>query len=197
MATSLFAVRFIALPLPQASPHFLMIRTDNRLFAALALSLSLHLLPFLPGTFSQSSAPPAAAPLQAELRPLPPAESRPAPPLHLPEPSTRSAPPPRPPSAQEQRSAPKTWTQSIREQLKKLDAAGQFYPGEAITQGLEGEVQVLLIIDENGNVVATRIEQGSGHPILDDAALRAARSLKSLPSDAPRQTVLPVRFRLR
>ena len=36
-----------------------------------------------------------------------------------------------------------------------------------------------------------------GHAILDEAALRAARSLKSLPADAPRQTVLPIRFRLK
>ena len=56
---------------------------------------------------------------------------------------------------------------------------------------------VLLVIDENGNVVATRIEQSSGHPILDEAALRAARTLKSLPADAPQQSVLPIRFRLR
>ena len=68
---------------------------------------------------------------------------------------------------------------------------------EAIARGLEGEVQVLLVIDENGQVVATRLEQGSGHAILDEAALRAARSLKSLPADAPRQTVLPIPFRLK
>jgi protein TonB len=85
----------------------------------------------------------------------------------------------------------------VRQQLQKLDAAGRFYPAEAIARGLEGEVQVLLVIDENGQVVATRLEQGSGHAILDEAALRAARSLKSLPADAPRQTVLPIRFRLK
>jgi protein TonB len=55
----------------------------------------------------------------------------------------------------------------------------------------------LLVLDESGQVVATRVEQGSGHAILDDAALRAARSLKSLSADAPRQTVLPIRFRLK
>jgi protein TonB len=197
MATNLFAVRFIALPLPQASSHFLMIRTDYRLFAALALSLSLHLLAFLLGAFSRSSAPPAAAPLQAELRLPPPAESVSSPPLQLPEPAPKASASPRQQPAQSKAEAPKTWTQAVREQLKKLDAAGQFYPAEAIAKGLEGEVQVLLIIDESGQVVAARVEQGSGHPILDEAALRAARTLKSLPTDAPRQTVLPVRFRLR
>ena len=91
----------------------------------------------------------------------------------------------------------KTWTQAVRDHLKKLDNAGQFYPADAIARGLEGEVLVLIIIDEAGKVSAARVERGSGHPILDDAALRAVRSLQSLPADAPRQVVLPVRFRLR
>ncbi|WP_191090402.1 energy transducer TonB [Dechloromonas sp. CZR5] len=173
-----------------------MTQTDYRLFAALALSLFLHLLPVLPGVFDSSRpVPPAASPLLAELRPPPPEEDA-SPPLHLPPPPTTSA-APRPPPARSKAEAPTTWTQAVREQLKKLDRAGQFYPAEAIARGLEGEVHVLLIIDESGQVVATRIEQGSGHPILDEAALRAARTLNSLPADAPRQTVLPVRFRLR
>jgi protein TonB len=198
MATSLFAVSLIAIPLPQASPHFLMISTDIRLFAALALSLSLHVLPFLPGMLAQPTRPPATPPIQAALRSLPPPMPAPAPELHLPEPPPKKAEPARAhrqtPAAP---NAPQTWTQAVREQLKKLDAAGQFYPAEAIARGLEGEALVLLVIDESGQVLATRIEQGSGHAILDEAALRAARSLKSLPADAPRQTVLPIRFRLK
>ena len=67
----------------------------------------------------------------------------------------------------------------------------------AFAQGLEGEVQVLLIINESGTVSAARVEQSSGQAILDEAALRAVRSLRSLPADAPREVVLPVRFRLR
>ncbi|HQN42128.1 MAG TPA: glycosyltransferase, exosortase A system-associated, partial [Pseudomonadales bacterium] len=46
---------------------------------------------------------------------------------------------------------------------------------EAIARGLQGEAHVLLVIDEAGNVVATRLEQSSGHAILDEAALRAGR----------------------
>lgn len=175
-----------------------MIRADFRLFAALALSLSLHVLPVLPEMLVDTLRPPPAPPIQATLRTLPPPTAAPAPVLKIPEPPPRRSEPPKqhrentaPPSA------PKTWTQVVREQLKKLDAAGQFYPAEAIARGLEGEALVLLIIDESGQVVATRLEQSSGHAILDEAALRAARSLKSLPADAPRQTVLPVRFRLK
>lgn len=175
-----------------------MISVDFRLFAALALSLSLHVLPVLPEMLADIPRLPPVPPIQATLRSLPPPEPAPAPVLQMPEPPPRHSVPAKP-----QRQLPaapvaaKTWTQVVREQLKKLDAAGQFYPAEAIARGLEGEAQVLLIIDESGQVVATRIEQGSGHPILDEAALRAARSLKSLPADAPRQTVLPVRFRLK
>ena len=48
-----------------------------------------------------------------------------------------------------------------------------------------------------GKVSAARVEQGSGYPLLDAAALRAVRSLHTLPADAPREAVLQLRFRLR
>lgn len=178
-----------------------MTRIDYRLFAALALSLLLHLLPLLPA-LDLDQKPPASAPMTAQLRP-PPAPAA-TPPLSLPEQPRLSSEPaaktPKPPPKSSDSAKPqqaKTWTQAVREHLKKLDQAGQFYPAEAIARGLEGKVQVLLIIDEAGKVSAARVEQGSGHALLDEAALRAARSLQSLPADAPRQVVLPVRFRLR
>lgn len=175
-----------------------MISADFRLFAALALSLSLHVLPVLPDMLADTLRPPPAPPIQATLRTLPPPTAAPAPVLKMPEPPPRRSEPPKQHRENTAApSAPKTWTQVVREQLKKLDAAGQFYPAEAIARGLEGEALVLLIIDESGQVVATRLEQSSGHALLDEAALRAARSLKALPADAPRQTVLPVRFRLK
>lgn len=93
--------------------------------------------------------------------------------------------------------ATKTWTQAVSQHLNKLNASGLFYPQEAIARSIEGEVLVLIIIDEAGQVSAARVEESSGHKILDDAALRAVRSLRSLPADAPREALLPVRFRLR
>ncbi|MBS1145033.1 MAG: energy transducer TonB [Proteobacteria bacterium] len=180
-----------------------MTRIDYRLFAALAISLALHLLPLLPDFDFGQNFRSTVKPLTAELRQPAPAAA--TPPLSLPE--ARKPPPDAPAKAQPDKSpqttdraapAPaRTWTQAVREHLKKLDASGQFYPADAIARGLEGEVLVLLIIDEAGKVSAARVEQGSGHPILDEAALRAVRSLQSLPADAPRQVVLPVRFRLR
>ena len=71
------------------------------------------------------------------------------------------------------------------------------YPPEAIERGLQGEALVLLFLDQAGNVAAARLESSSGHALLDDAAVRAARSLRALPGSAPREALLPVRFRLR
>jgi protein TonB len=71
------------------------------------------------------------------------------------------------------------------------------YPREAIERGLEGEALVLLFLDASGNAVAARIETSSGHALLDDAAVRAARELRALPEGTPRDVLLQVRFRLR
>lgn len=201
--TNCFIDALINLP----SPHFRTTPTDRRLLVTLALSLLLHGLPWLPGLILAPNKPSTAAiPLSASLRP-PAAPIQAAPPLSLPEPAKPPAqveskpplepkPPAKPPTKTEGKPA-RTWTQAVRQHLKKLDALGQFYPAEAIARGLQGEVLVLLIIDENGQVVAARVEQGSGHPLLDEAALRAVRSLRSLPADTPREMVLPVHFRLR
>ena len=55
----------------------------------------------------------------------------------------------------------------------------------------------MLFLDEAGNAIAARVEASSGHKLLDDAAVRAARTLKALPASAPREALVPVRFRLR
>jgi len=166
----------------------------------------LHLLPFVVALISPSHRPPPPRPpLVATLR-LPPAPEAaplpPPPPLTLPEQPKPEAPKP-PPEKKKPipREAPpkaaKNWTQAVSRHLNKLNANGLFYPQEAIAHGLEGEVLVLIIIDQSGQVTAARVEEGSGHKILDDAALKAVRSLRSLPADAPREALLPVRFRLR
>lgn len=149
--------------------------------------------------------PSTAAPLIAELRPPPPAPTA-TPLLTLPEPAApakaekpAAQPPKKPPRATAKPAAhPVTsWTAAIGEQLRKRHAEGQFYPPEAIALGLQGEVLVLMIIDQSGSVSAARVERSSGHAILDQAALRAVRALRSLPADAPQEAVLPVRFSLR
>jgi len=182
--------------------------TQYRLTLALALSLLLHLAPFIEGLFEPAPKSAAPPPLKAELRRTPslptpslPTPSLPAPvPLTLPEPQ-----PPAPmakttPPAKKVMTAPtgkRIWQDEIRQQFRKQHERQEFYPVEAIRQGIEGEALVLVMLDPNGQVSAARIEESSGHRILDDAALRAVRALHSLPADAPRETLLPVRFRLR
>lgn len=180
-----------------------MTRTHRLLFLAIVCSLLLHALPFLPELISAPKKSSTAKPMTASLRPPVELASRPAPQaaLTLPEPVAKKTPPPpaKTTTKPEQPATPqaKTWTQAVRQHLKKLQESGQFYPEEARRRGIEGEALVLLIIDPSGNVVAARLEQSSGYRLLDDAALSAVRSLRSLPSDAPQESLLPVRFRLR
>lgn len=179
-------------------------RTLRPLLAAIGVSLLLHALPFasalLPAAKPDKPAP--SQPLQATLSPRP--QAAPDPTFILPEPEPE---PPREAAAQpvEKKPAPavdrkktaKTWTQAIREQFSEQQRQGLFYPEEAIRQGLQGEALVLLVLDEGGHVVAARIEESSGHALLDEAALKAVRRLRTLPADAPAESLLPVRFRLR
>lgn len=128
-------------------------------------------------------------------------------PARLPPPVPLSLPEPEPPKAPAKAKLPaktvltaanskRTWQEEIRQQFRKQHERQEFYPLAAIAQGIEGEALVLLILDASGQVAAARIEQSSGQPLLDAAALRAVRALRSLPADAPRETLLPVRFRL-
>lgn len=184
-----------------------MTRTDRLLFLAIVGSILFHALPFLPELISVPEKPSTAPAMQVRLQP-PPEATRPpvtSVPLLLPEqppqpPQEKTPPPPakaEPKARKTLPTAPQTWKQAMRQQFKKLQDKGLFYPEEARRQGIEGDVLVLLIIDPSGNVVAARVEQSSGHRILDEAALQAVRSLRSLPADAPQESLLPVRYRLR
>jgi len=72
-----------------------------------------------------------------------------------------------------------------------------FYPPEAVARGLEGEAILLLELGDDGRIVGASLAASSGHRILDEAALAAARRLGSLgPAAAGRTVLFPVRFRL-
>jgi protein TonB len=72
-----------------------------------------------------------------------------------------------------------------------------FYPPEALAKGLEGEVVLLIELGDGGRIAAASVASGSGHVLLDDAALRAARRLGALnPALAGKAILLPVRFRI-
>jgi protein TonB len=85
---------------------------------------------------------------------------------------------------------------SARQQLEELARRGDFYPLEAIENRWQGEVSVRIFLDAQGQVIAARVEAGSGYPILDEAALRAVRALTSLPADGLEEAIFPVRFHL-
>lgn len=179
----------------------------GRLRLALAgiLSLLFHVLALGAGHWLAERRPSHAAEtpalLQATLMQPPP---EPAPALIAPDspepaaPPTTAAPkpppPPRPPRAT---AAKATMAGEVARAASQQIAEHLFYPPEAIAHGLEGEAQVMLFLDAAGNAVAARLERSSGHAILDDAAVHAARAVRSLPDAAPREVLLPVRFRLR
>ena len=175
-----------------------MSRTLRPLIGALGASLLLHLLPFVNAWQTAPVPPPEEVPpLQARLSAKP--FSMNSPEFLLPEPETMTpasvdTPPASKPAVA--RGGRKTWTQAIDEQFAAQQREGLFYPEEAIRQGLEGEVLVLLLLDEQGEVVAARVEESSGHPLLDEGAVRAVRRLRALPGDAPVETLLSVSFSL-
>lgn len=70
-----------------------------------------------------------------------------------------------------------------------------YYPEEAVAQGWEGEVRLLLRLDADGNVLDAQVASGSGHAILDQAAVRAAYAVGRM-AGAGHELLLPVVFRL-
>lgn len=58
------------------------------------------------------------------------------------------------------------------------------YPQALYAQGVSGTVVLRLFVDEQGAIVAdsTRIEESSGHPALDSAAVAAVPRLRYAPA---------------
>lgn len=138
--------------------------------------------------------PPAAKP------PPPPkraAEPPPAvPPLASSEPAPRQPLDLSIPAENRERGAERLSPQELNETLTRLSET-MLYPSEALRRGLEGEVVILVELGEGGRILGAEIASGSGHAVLDDAAVRAVRRLGTLgPSTAHRTILLPVRFRI-
>ncbi|MEZ5613791.1 MAG: TonB family protein [Rhodocyclaceae bacterium] len=168
----------------------------RRLQLALALSLALHLALLGLGPPAGKVSPRSTA-LRARL--LPPATVQPVGPLLkdtlAEEKATPQASPPkpRPEMANSRRPAPRTPEAAAQRKLSEV----LFYPPEAVARGLEGEVRLLLTLDESGRILDAVVAAGSGHAILDAAALRAVRAMGSLPQAEGQEVILPVVFRLR
>lgn len=75
------------------------------------------------------------------------------------------------------------------------------YPASARRRGLEGTATLSLDIAADGTVTAVRLEESSGHKLLDDAATDAAWTWTFLPAlqegrPQPSNVTMPVTFRL-
>lgn len=167
---------------------------------ALALSALLHAaLLFWPRT-SDAPAAPAVERLQARLLAPRPAETQPDVPVATPLlKDTRSEradeAPPAPAVVPAPRAAPIA-TARARERAQRQLNRHVFYPQEAIDRGLEGEVKLRLLLDGSGRVIDAAVLAGSGHPLLDRAALDAARQIGRIDAGGARELLLPVVFRL-
>lgn len=87
--------------------------------------------------------------------------------------------------------------QAPQEKVRRKLSEHLYYPPEAVARGIEGEVRLLLSLDAGSNVIDAQVASGSGHDLLDQAALRAAHAMGRLPGDGAREVILPVVFRLR
>jgi protein TonB len=157
-------------------------------YLALLLSCALHVLVLFGPSWLAAQAPQARPSIEARLVPLAPpqalaaAVSTEAQADDIAAPKALAAPPQRLKGS------------SLRRAQAAL-SQHLFYPPEAVALGLEGEVILLLTLGENGQLVSAAIARGSGHGMLDQAALDAARHIGALPGN-PRQTLFPVTFRL-
>jgi protein TonB len=106
-------------------------------------------------------------------------------------------PPPRPKERPVEKKKPEPLAgQQLDDALAQL-ADKLLYPPEAIRRGLEGEAVLVLDIAEGGRIAHASVVTTSGHPVLDQAALRAVKQVGALsPMLAGRSILLPVRFRL-
>jgi protein TonB len=167
---------------------------------ALALSLALHGGLLLPDALKRQTAAPPPAPLQAMLR-LPPRPEPPAEPLlkntlddeETSKPSKAMTIPaaPEKPVAK----APPNIKREVQAAQKKI-ARNVFYPPELVALGIEGEVRLIITLTEDGSIADVNIAASSGHPILDNAAIKAAYATGKLSGANSRELILPVIFRL-
>lgn len=85
--------------------------------------------------------------------------------------------------------------------VRMLRGSRPIYPPEAEAAGLEGRPWIWALVSADGEVIEARVHRSCGHAILDEAALRWARSqrfiaakLNGVPVEWP--VIMPVRFDL-
>jgi protein TonB len=162
-----------------------------RLIFAFAFSLTLHAALLAPDLGRR----PAPVPIQVELRALRPALEQPELLLKNTIDSDEAkrieaAPPPKP--APTTHSAPKREVQVAQRKLSQH----LFYPADAVNQGIEGEVRLIVRVSADGAISDVKVGASSGHAILDNAAIRAAYAMGNLSAGEARELIVPVIFRL-
>jgi len=86
--------------------------------------------------------------------------------------------------------------------LRQAFSAHFYYPRPAIRRGWQGDVQLGMRIEANGQLTHIRILQGSGYGLLDRAALKSLHKVELLPTvvtllnGKSMELVLPVKYRL-
>lgn len=76
------------------------------------------------------------------------------------------------------------------------------YPREALQGEIEGVVEAYFVVNRQGHVIAYRIEQGSGFPVLDREVVRLLKYVRfpPIPDDGGdpqrREFRLPIEFRI-
>lgn len=159
---------------------------------ALLTSLLLHALLAAPALWRRAPHPPPPQRLDVRLVMPEPDAATPA------AEAVSTAPPPPPALPVNAPPTPQTPNRMAGPALRRAQGALSrhlYYPPEAVAQGLEGEVVLLLTLGDGGRVLVVEVARSSGHAILDQAALDAARRIGNLPGNA-HQTLLPVSFRL-
>ncbi len=71
------------------------------------------------------------------------------------------------------------------------------YPEEAVSQQLEGEVIIVVKVNEKGNITDAKLEKSSGYNILDRSALSGVKKwILNIENIKARQFLIPVQFKL-
>jgi protein TonB len=170
-----------------------------QLLPAIALSLLLHAAVLWWNVVAFDFRPAPTPRLQASLQPpIRPAPARDDPllkdTLSTGDPSPAAATPPPRPAA--------TTATSRAVARRQVEAAQRklsqhlYYPPEAVSGGIEGEVRLLLRLADDGSIVDVQVAAGSGHAILDQAAVKAAYAMGRANWAQSRELILPVIFRL-
>lgn len=172
-----------------------------RLIFALALSLALHGGLVVPDLVKRLAVAPPRPALQAVLR-LPPKPETPPPAEPLLKntidaeetpPAVKPPPPPPPPAAPQAKA--RAVKREVQVAQRKL-SQHLFYPPEAIARGIEGEVRLIVKLSADGAVENVSVAASSGHPLLDNAAIKAAYAMGRLTGATSRELILPVIFQL-